>query len=202
MKRLFVSLAIALILGIQLFSIGVYCATGTIIDSKTYVPIRGVFEELGFNISYDNALATAIISNEEYTIQVPKDKTYFIVNGKSVKPDNPQKIVGGSLYLPLREVGDSIGAAVSWNGESKLAHISYNGRDSYISCKVQQQTTTVNTIQQSNTENYVLNTNSKKFHSSDCRHAKKISAENKQEYSGTREGILGQGYSPCKTCNP
>lgn len=49
---------------------------------------------------------------------------------------------------------------------------------------------------------YVLNTNSKKFHYPDCVSAKKISAENYAEYTGTREDLIAQGYDPCKNCNP
>lgn len=49
---------------------------------------------------------------------------------------------------------------------------------------------------------YVLNTNSKKFHYPDCRSANIISAENKGFFTGTREQLLAQGYSPCGNCDP
>ena len=49
---------------------------------------------------------------------------------------------------------------------------------------------------------YVLNTNSMKFHSPDCSSAADISPENRQEYTGTREDLVAQGYSPCGRCKP
>ena len=49
---------------------------------------------------------------------------------------------------------------------------------------------------------YVLNTNSMKFHSPDCSSAADISPENRQEYTGTRENLVAQGYSPCGRCKP
>ncbi len=49
---------------------------------------------------------------------------------------------------------------------------------------------------------YILNTNSKKFHLPDCGGAKNISDKNKQLYSGTRDSLINDGYTPCKTCNP
>lgn len=49
---------------------------------------------------------------------------------------------------------------------------------------------------------YVLNTNSKKFHEPSCSSAKKISAKNRQDYHGTREALIQDGYEPCKNCNP
>ena len=49
---------------------------------------------------------------------------------------------------------------------------------------------------------YVLNTSSKKFHLPDCAGASTIKAENREEYSGTREELTEQGYKPCGTCKP
>ena len=49
---------------------------------------------------------------------------------------------------------------------------------------------------------YVLNTNSKKFHFPDCKSAGKISAGNRKEYTGTREDLISDGYSPCGNCKP
>ena len=53
-----------------------------------------------------------------------------------------------------------------------------------------------------NERTYILNTNTKKFHSPTCRDIGKMKDENKQEYAGSREDIMNQGYEPCKHCNP
>ncbi len=49
---------------------------------------------------------------------------------------------------------------------------------------------------------YVLNTNSKKFHLPDCSGAASMKKENRQEFTGSRESLLDQGYQPCGTCKP
>lgn len=49
---------------------------------------------------------------------------------------------------------------------------------------------------------YVLNTSSKKFHRPDCSSVDSISEKNRQEYHGTREELIAQGYEPCGSCNP
>lgn len=49
---------------------------------------------------------------------------------------------------------------------------------------------------------YVLNTNSKKFHDPTCDSAGEISQKNRKDYTGTRDDLLTQGYSPCGICNP
>ena len=49
---------------------------------------------------------------------------------------------------------------------------------------------------------YVLNTSTKKFHYPDCSSAKTIADKNKQTYTGTREELIDDGYSPCGNCDP
>ncbi len=49
---------------------------------------------------------------------------------------------------------------------------------------------------------YVLNTNSKKFHYPDCDSVKDMKEYNKQEYSGSRDDLIADGYSPCGSCKP
>ena len=49
---------------------------------------------------------------------------------------------------------------------------------------------------------FVMNTNSKKFHTADCSGAKNISEANRQEYTGSRDVLIAQGYEPCGQCEP
>ncbi len=49
---------------------------------------------------------------------------------------------------------------------------------------------------------YVLNTNSKKFHYPDCSSVGDMADKNRQYFSGTREEVIAMGYVPCKRCNP
>lgn len=51
-------------------------------------------------------------------------------------------------------------------------------------------------------QHYILNTSSKKFHRPDCSGVTNMSPSNRQDYTGTRQSLLDQGYSPCGTCNP
>ena len=49
---------------------------------------------------------------------------------------------------------------------------------------------------------YILNTSSKKFHLPGCSGAENMKPENRQEYTGTREMLIQQGYAPCGQCKP
>lgn len=49
---------------------------------------------------------------------------------------------------------------------------------------------------------YILNTNTKKFHYPSCSSVKQMKNSNKQEFTGSRDDLIAQGYDPCKKCNP
>lgn len=49
---------------------------------------------------------------------------------------------------------------------------------------------------------YVLNTNTMKFHLPSCSSVDDIKASNRQDYHGSREDLIAQGYDPCKRCYP
>ncbi len=49
---------------------------------------------------------------------------------------------------------------------------------------------------------YILNTSSKKFHKPNCGSVSQMSEKNKQEYTGSRQALIDQGYSPCGNCKP
>ena len=77
----------------------------------------------------------------------------------------------------------------SWLSE-EAAEPSSNGDDSS------------QTPSQETQQHYVLNTNSKKFHLPDCSGAESMSPANRQDYTGSRQDLIDQGYSPCGICQP
>lgn len=75
--------------------------------------------------------------------------------------------------------------------------INYLTGENYLSSET---TTTKASISVS--QQYVINENSKKFHTPDCSAVKKISADNKLVLIENRDSLISQGYSPCGICKP
>nr|WP_125116137.1 DNA/RNA non-specific endonuclease [Agathobaculum sp. Marseille-P7918] len=50
--------------------------------------------------------------------------------------------------------------------------------------------------------NYVLNHNTRKFHRPNCSSVEDIKPSNREDYFGSREALIEQGYAPCKLCCP
>ncbi|MEQ2456390.1 DNA/RNA non-specific endonuclease [Flavonifractor hominis] len=49
---------------------------------------------------------------------------------------------------------------------------------------------------------YILNTSSHKFHLPTCSSVADMKESNKQTYTGSREALLEEGYTPCGVCKP
>lgn len=55
---------------------------------------------------------------------------------------------------------------------------------------------------ESGEEHYILNTNSHKFHLPSCSSVDDMSEKNREDYYGSREDLITQGYDPCGSCHP
>ncbi|MBO5560746.1 MAG: copper amine oxidase N-terminal domain-containing protein [Firmicutes bacterium] len=97
-------------------------AQTVIVDSRTLVPVRGVFEELGYTVDWDGETKTATLKGEK-TVVIVSGETTFTVDGEVVTPEVPQQIIEGRFMLPLRAVGEAIGADVDWEAETKTVII-------------------------------------------------------------------------------
>ena len=49
---------------------------------------------------------------------------------------------------------------------------------------------------------YVINTNTGKFHKPGCSNVGKMKEKNKKEFIGSREELIAEGYEPCGSCRP
>ena len=52
------------------------------------------------------------------------------------------------------------------------------------------------------TRSYVLNRRSKKFHFPECPGIRNMSPRNREDFTGTRDALIAEGYSPCGICKP
>lgn len=51
-------------------------------------------------------------------------------------------------------------------------------------------------------QTYVLNKRSHKFHRPECDSVQSMSSSNKEEFTGLRQTLIDEGYTPCRSCNP
>lgn len=58
------------------------------------------------------------------------------------------------------------------------------------------------TVSEPSEVTYVLNKSKHKFHLPSCSSVSRIADHNKEEFTGTRDELITDGYEPCKVCNP
>lgn len=94
--------------------------------------------------------------------------------------------------------------------------IDYATGDSWLNENDGQEDTIENTVESGQTEDsimeeenpesigsfYIINRNTGKFHYPDCLSVGQMKESNKQEYIGSRDDLIAQGYSPCGNCKP
>lgn len=91
----------------------------TVINNRTMVPLRGIFEELGYSIEWDADTKTAVLKKDSNSISIQTGANSFKANGETKKLDVPAQILNGSLMLPLRAIGEAAGLSVVWDSSSK-----------------------------------------------------------------------------------
>ena len=105
-----------------------------IVDGRTLVPVRGVFEGLGFEVDWDDATQTATLVAERYVyswmgelrIMAAVEQTYeinitigsdvFTVNEEEYELDVYAQLIGGRTMIPFRAVLEAVGHFVDWDG--------------------------------------------------------------------------------------
>ncbi|MCD8239584.1 MAG: copper amine oxidase N-terminal domain-containing protein [Clostridiales bacterium] len=103
----------------------IFQSTEPVIENgRTLIPLRGVFEQLGYEISWDGNTKTAVFQNEGNTIEITANSDTFIMNGEAVSLDVPASIIDGSMMLPLRAVGEAAGLVVNWDADTKTVSLS------------------------------------------------------------------------------
>lgn len=130
MKKLLCTIFAAIIMSSSVLAAGVNVVVngnpvdlqGTIVDGRTLVPVRGVFEALGYSVDFDANTKTATLKGKS-EISMTQGNTYFTVDGNEITPDVPQQIIDGRFMLPLRAVSEAIGAEVEWDANTKTASI-------------------------------------------------------------------------------
>ena len=83
---------------------------------KTLVPVRIVFDAMGFAVNWSPETRQTILSNKEHTIVITENSTAFTANGVSHEFDIPVQIMNGRTMVPVRAVLESIGYTVDWDG--------------------------------------------------------------------------------------
>ena len=94
-----------------------------IIDGRTLLPVRKVFECMGAEVTYDDITRTAIAKKDDTEIRITIDNKIAKVNGEDKELDVPAMVLNGRTLVPVRFVGESLNADVEWDGENEVVYV-------------------------------------------------------------------------------
>ncbi|MBU5426214.1 copper amine oxidase N-terminal domain-containing protein [Tissierella pigra] len=95
-----------------------------IIEGRTLLPLRAIFEALGLEVGWDDAtrIITGVAEGKEIILEL--DSKEVKVNGVDKTLDVPAKAINGRTLVPVRFIAESLDMNVVWNQESKTVKIS------------------------------------------------------------------------------
>lgn len=94
-----------------------------VIDGRTLLPVRKVFECLGAEVTYDDVTKTAIAKKDDTEIRITIDEKVAKVNGEDKELDVPAMVLNGRTLVPVRFVGEALNAEVDWDGENEVVYV-------------------------------------------------------------------------------
>lgn len=103
-----------------------------LVNDRTLVPVRAVFDAFGAKISWNNDLKQAIIEGDRKIVFTVGSNT-AVVDGKRVFMDTSPIIVNDRCLVPIRFISETLGHSVSWNQEKKAVYITKKAPEKILS---------------------------------------------------------------------
>ena len=144
----------------------------------------------------DNLVADGVLM-EGYSVEDEGDGICFCVYAYNVQPGITIDYATGDSWLSSEK-----GKSDSSSGGNSAVSQSAADKSGTQQAAVQTESVKETSAPVSTGTEYILNTNTKKFHYPSCSGVKQMKASNKKEYTGSRDDLIAQGYDPCKKCNP
>ena len=95
-----------------------------IINDRTMIPMRKIFEELGAAVLWDDITQIITANDGNNTIIMQIGSHTISVNGNEIIMDTTPLILNERTLVPLRIVSESLNAEVKWDSINKTCYIS------------------------------------------------------------------------------
>lgn len=166
-----------------------------IVDGRTLVPVRALFESLGATVGWEESTQTATATKGSTVISMQIGNTTAYVNGVAKTLDVPAQTIEGRTMAPARFVAESLNATVNWDSASDTVKISTSGATSTQTTPSNTQTstsTTTSTQPSTNKTVYITKTGKRYHYDNNCNGG--------TYYPSTLSEAQSRGLTPCNKC--
>ena len=94
-----------------------------ILDGRTLVPVRTIFEELGFEVTWDATEQKVLGVKTDEKIEMYINNKTVKVNDQEITLDVPAQIINNRTMVPLRFIAESCDKNVNWQEENNIVWI-------------------------------------------------------------------------------
>lgn len=94
-----------------------------IIEGRTLVPVRGVFEALGAEVEWIGETRQVLVKSPDTEVQLTLDSNQYFVNGEEKYLDVPASLINDRTMVPVRAISESLGCSVEWDGNTNTVII-------------------------------------------------------------------------------
>ena len=92
-----------------------------IINGRTMLPVRAVFEAIGADVDYIDEERKVVATKDDKTIEFVIDSNIMTVDGEDTTIDVPATIVNSRTLAPLRACAEAFDLEVGWDDVSRTA---------------------------------------------------------------------------------
>lgn len=92
-----------------------------IINGRTLVPLRVIFEALGANVSWENGVIVSSKGNDTIVMTIGSKQVYK--NGDIYESEVAPQIINSRTMVPVRIVAESFNCQVEWYGDADVVYI-------------------------------------------------------------------------------
>jgi hypothetical protein len=93
------------------------------INGRVLVPLRGVFEEMGANVLWNQQTHMVTATRAGTEVELKIGSRAATINGAPINLDVPAMVLNGSTMVPIRFVSEALGAQVGWLAADRLVTI-------------------------------------------------------------------------------
>ena len=98
-----------------------------IINDRTMVPARAIFEKMGADVDWNADTKEVYITKDSDLVVLKIDSNTGYTNGLEFKMDTPAKIVNDRTMIPVRAASEALGCIVGWDNNTRLVTINSAG---------------------------------------------------------------------------
>lgn len=102
-----------------------YGQSAVIVEGRTLVPLRAIFESFGADVRWDSETKTVFSTLGSDSVKITIGDKNLYKNGNKAELDVPAQIINNRTMVPVRAVAEAFGAKAEWDSENRTVVLKY-----------------------------------------------------------------------------